>query len=281
MRTYLDCIPCFFDQALRASRMATQDEQLIKRLLDELGEMLKEIPLDSPPPMTGRLIYAKVAEFTGNGDPYREIKHKTTTDALCLYPYLKEKVSSSGDRLLVAIKLAIAGNAIDYGPNHGFDMKAEIENALECDLDAVHVKAFMHHLEGAREILYIGDNAGETVFDRILIEELDKPVIYAVRGAPIINDVTYEDAIQAGLDEVSSILSSGTNAPGAILDTCNDQFIEAFHSADLVISKGQGNYEALSDEKRSIFFLFKAKCEVIAKHANTHIGEIVVKGINI
>lgn len=278
MRTHLDCIPCFFDQALRAARISTRDEGKIKHLLEEIGEMIKEIPLGCPPPKTGRLIYTKVAEITNNGDPFRELKHRSTTEALALYPFLKERVSYATDPLLLALKLAIAGNAIDYGANTMFNIQIEVDHALNASIDAREYTAFLNKLEKANEVLYIGDNAGETVFDRVLIEELEIPIIYAVRSAPIINDATYEDALQAGIAEVATILSSGSNAPGAILDSCSHEFNEVFRNVDLVISKGQGNYEALCGEKRPIFFLLKTKCEVIAKHIGSKKGDLVLRG---
>ena len=113
-------------------------------------------------------------------------------------------------------------------------MQAEIQTAIGCDLESVALGTFKQHLESARDISYIGDNIGETVFDPILIEELDKPVIYAARGAPILNDATYADALRVGLDEVASILSSGTNTPGAMLNRCNHEFIETFNNADIL-----------------------------------------------
>ena len=125
MKTYLDCFPCFLNQALRAARIATTDERKIKKVVDEVGMMLQNISLESTPPESGRLIYQKVHEITGNPDPYREIKSQSTKEALSLYPYLKSLVHNSENRLLTAIRIAIAGNVIDFGPNRAFDMETE------------------------------------------------------------------------------------------------------------------------------------------------------------
>ncbi|MDY6881119.1 MAG: ARMT1-like domain-containing protein [Desulfatiglans sp.] len=281
MKTYLDCFPCFLNQALRAARIATDNEKKIKRVLDEVGMMLRDIPLENAPPETGRLIYRKVAKITGNEDPYREIKSETTKKALSLYGALKRQVEKSDDRLLAAIRIAIAGNAIDYGANPGFDMDFELAEIFERDFAICDYGLFKDSLNGAHEILYIGDNAGESVFDRILIEEMKKPVIYVVRDRPIINDVTYEDAVQAGLDKVATILSSGTDAPGTILKTCSAEFRNIFNEAEFIISKGQGNYEALSNEIATIYFFLKTKCQVIADDLGTRKGDSILKGINI
>jgi len=281
MKTYLDCIPCFFNQALRAGRIATRDENKLKNLLDEIGTMLRDIPLESTPPETGMLIYEKVREITGEFDPYREIKKESTKKALALYPSLKNEVKKSNDKLLTAIRIAIAGNVIDFGVNRDFNIEEEIDEILKKDFAIFDYDKFKDYLNKTDEILYIGDNAGESVFDRILIEEMKKPVIYVVREIPVINDVTYEDAIQAGIDKVASILSSGTSAPGTVLETCNAEFKKVYKNSKFVIAKGQGNYEGLSDEKHPIFFLLKAKCWVIANDIGVNEGDIVLKGINI
>jgi uncharacterized protein with ATP-grasp and redox domains len=265
-------------QALRAARIATDDERQIKKVLDEVGMMLRDIPLESTPPESGRLIYHKIAEITGNPDPYREIKNETTKKALSLYPSLKSRVEKSSDRLLAAIRVAIAGNVIDLGAHWDFDLEQEIEEVFNKDFAICDYDAFKECLNSANEILYIGDNAGECVFDRILIEEMKKPVVYVVRDVPIINDAIYEDAVQAGIDKVASILSSGTDAPGTILKKCSAEFKEVYNNSKLIISKGQGNYEALSGEGHPIYFLLKAKCHVIANNIGVNEGDIVLKG---
>ena len=258
--------------------MATDDEKEIKALLDEVGMMLRDIPPESTPPETAQLIQRKIRETIGNSDPYKDIKDQNTENSLKLYPALKKEVEKSSDRLLTAIRIAIAGNVIDMGPNKSFDIEKELEEILVKDFAICDYGEFKCYLDRANEVLYIGDNAGESVFDRILIEEIRKPVIYAVRGAPVINDVTYEDAVNAGIDEVAAILSSGTDAPGAVLKTCNAEFLGLYGKSSFIISKGQGNYEALSEENRPIFFLLKAKCNVIADDIGVAEGDIVLKG---
>jgi uncharacterized protein with ATP-grasp and redox domains len=261
--------------------MATDDEKKIKELLDEVGMMLKDIPLESTPPETGRIIQRKIREIIGNTDPYKDIKDQNTENSLRLYPSLRKEVEKSSDRLLTAIRIAIAGNVIDMGPNKSFDIEKELDEILVKDFAICDYINFRHYLDRTDEILYIGDNAGESVFDKILIEEMRKPVTYVVRGTPVINDVTYEDAIHAGLDKVATILSSGTDAPGAVLKTCSAEFGEAYENSRFIISKGQGNYEALSEEKRPIFFLLKAKCGVIADDIGVNEDDIILRGPNI
>ena len=280
MQTYLDCYPCLLNQALRAGRIATDDEKKIKVLLDEVGMMLRNIPLDSSPPEIGRLIYQKVTEITGIFDPYKEIKNESTTKALALYPSLKKKVEYSTDKLLTAIRIATVGNVIDFGAKTDFDIEEEIQKAFKQDFAIFDYDKFTDNLDKTNEILYIADNAGECVFDRILIEELKKPVRYIVREGPVINDATHEDAMQAKMDKVATILSSGTNAPGTILKLCTTEFNKVYNNSKFIISKGQGNYEALSSEMRPIFFLLKAKCHVIANDMGVNEGDLILKAIN-
>lgn len=265
-------------QALAAGRIATNDENKIKRILDEVGCMIKDIPMDSTPPQTGEIIYRKVKEITGVYDTYKDIKHASIKEILNLFPKLEQIVNNSNDRLLTSIRLAIAGNVMDYGVDKKFNIEEDINTILKQEFAIFHFQEFKEQLKKAKSILYLGDNCGESVFDRLLIKELGKPVTYVVRGIPVINDVTIQDAIESGLDKVATIISSGCSAPGTILHMCDDDFIRQFDNADMVISKGQGNYEGLSSVNRQVFFLLKAKCKVIASHLNAQENDIILKG---
>lgn len=281
MKTYLDCIPCFMHQTLRAGRLATTNEEKIKQLLDDTGDLIKQITMDKTPAEVGEVIYAKVREITGINDPYKEIKAKSIVDANAMLPTLNTILEKSENRLITAIRIAIAGNIIDFGMSKKFNLTEDVYRILEQDFAQFDFQEFHKELQKAKSILYIGDNAGESVFDKILIKEMDKKTIYAVREVPVINDVVVEDAIASGLADVAEIISSGSHAPGTILSTCSPEFNQLFKNTDLIISKGQGNYEGLSDEKRSIFFMLKAKCPVIANHIGVKENDIVLKGINI
>jgi len=268
-------------QALRAGRAATNDEHAIKRLLGAVGAMVDTIPMDGTPPETGEQVYRLVREITGVVDPYRLIKESSISEAQSLYPGLKRMVERADDRLLTAIRIAIAGNVIDFGANPSFNLVEDVSVILRQDFAVLDYVAFVSHLRDAETVLYLGDNAGESVFDKLLIEELNKDVTYVVREVPVINDVTREDAIASGLDEVAEIISSGAEAPGVILDRCTEEFRDRFARADMVISKGQGNYEGLSESTRSVFFLLKAKCPLIARDLNVREHDIVLKGVNV
>lgn len=242
---------------------------------------LPTMSLDVTPSEFGREVYWIVSTVTGIKDPFREMKKLHTKQALRLYPKLKDLILCSEDPLLMAIRISIAGNVIDFGTTQKFDMEKDLDAMLKMDFAVNHYQAFCKALNEASTILFIGDNAGETVFDRLLIEKLGKPVTYAVRERPIINDAIFEDAVEAGIDKVAEIFSSGCDAPGCILSLCSDEFLELYNSAELIISKGQGNYEGLSDEHRPIFFLLKAKCHVVAADIGVPQGSIVLKKANI
>ena len=277
MRSYLDCIPCFLSQALRAGRLAHLTDEEIKSLLDTVGAMIEKIPMENTPPETGAVIYQLIREKTGRDDPFVEVKKKSIREALALYPDLENRISRSKDPLLTAIRLAIAGNVIDFGVNKTYDLNREIEKILHQEFAVFDYPEFKRSLNKASSILYLGDNAGESVFDRILIEEMGKPVTYVVREAPVINDVTREDAISSGLDQVAETVSSGSAAPGTILKMCSPAFRKRMEEAEMIISKGQGNYEGLSDTDLPIFYLLKVKCPVIARDIGVKEEDIILK----
>jgi len=276
MKAYLDCYPCFLNQALKTARLHTSDEKKIKHILDKVAVALPRVDFAATPAEIGREVYRIIAQESGIEDPYQQLKEIWTDKALALYPHLKKLIRTSADPLFMAVRVAIVGNVIDFGVNRAFDLEKEVEQILHQPLVINHYQRFKERLEKASRILYIADNAGETVFDRLLIEEMTKPVVYVVREKPVINDAVQEDAEAAGIAEVAEIISSGVDAPGTVLSLCSDEFREMFLKAEMVISKGQGNYEGLSGERGPLFFLLKAKCEVIARELNVPLGSLLL-----
>ena len=294
MKTYLDCIPCFFRQALEAAKIAGANQVDQKKILIEVGKILPKLSLHSSPPEMARIIYKLVKEITHKDDPFKNIKIESNKIALGIYDKLKERVRYSEDTLLTAVELAIAGNIIDYGIKNSLDINLDVNKEIEKilkgeDKNSKNIgkenKTFFRYypfkqaVKNADTILYLADNAGETVFDRVLIEEIkalyeEKKIIYAVKEIPIINDALLEDARACGIDKIAEVVSSGLDSPGTIPSLCSKKFLDIYHQAEMIISKGQGNFEALSDEKRPIFFLFMAKCPVVAKNLTCKIGDI-------
>jgi hypothetical protein len=287
MITYLDCIPCFFRQALEGARMVRASSKQQKQIIDEFARRIPKISLHASPPEVARFGYSILRKICPGSDPYKEIKQKSNRCALRLLGKLRNKVNRSEDRLLTALELAIAGNIIDFGVKNNLNIKAELKKILLEESKIIHKKSIFHYseikkaLKSAKNILYLADNAGEVVFDRILIEEIkriypSKVVYYAVKEKPIINDALCEDAKVCGIDKFAQVISNGTDAPGTILTLCSKEFRKIYNNSDMVISKGQGNFESLSGEKRPIFFLFMVKCPVVAKETKCKLGNIVL-----
>jgi hypothetical protein len=280
MKTYFACMPCFLNQALRACRFMGLDDQKTRQVINAVAELIPQIPMESSPPETGRAVYRIIREISGNADPYQQVKAENTANALALYPVMKQMAAAAANPLAAAVRIAAAGNVIDCGVNASYAIEKEVDQMLENEFAVFDMDAFLAQLEKTERILYIGDNAGECVFDRVLIEQLPGPVTYVVRQAPIINDATMEDALAAGIDRVADIVSSGTDAPGTVLSTCTSDFLDLLKQPWLKISKGQGNYEALSASAYPVFFLLKAKCSVIARDLEVEEGQMVFASSN-
>ena len=277
MKTYLDCYPCFLRQALSAARRAGASPEQQHGILLATMDQLRSLAADATPPEMAERIHRLVRAETGDPDPYRQAKQDATRQALALLPRLRDLVRTSADPLDTAVRIAIAGNIIDQGVAESFELEATLERVLTQPYARDGLAALRQALAGTDAVLYLGDNAGEAVFDRVLIEHLSRPVTYVVKGAPIINDATREDAIAAGLDAVAEVIDNGSQAPGTLLDRCSAAFRERFHRATLVIAKGQANYETLSDSPAPIFFLLQAKCGVIAGDLGVKVGDILLE----
>jgi len=257
--------------------MAGADERQQRAVLDRVLDVLRQIEPSSTPPEIGERVHRIVRREVGNSDPYRAAKEACTRQALALYPRLKARLAEADDPLEVAVRLSIAGNIIDLARNREYDLEEAAERVLTQPFAIDARAAFREALFRAGWVLYLADNAGETVFDRVLIETLDVPVIYAVKGGPILNDATMEDALAAGVDRVAEVVSTGSDAPGTILSRCSEEFRHLYDEAELVIAKGQANYEALSEEGPKAFFLLQTKCPVIARDVGVPVGSIVLK----
>ena len=280
MKIGLECIPCFVRQAFEAGSLVTRDQKIRERILREVLSKLTDQSFDRTPPSVGRDIHRIVTLLSGDIDPYLEIKKRSNELARRLMPSLKELVRGSADPFETAVRLAIAGNIIDYGQGDrvGEDkVKRTVFQCLDQPVNRDTVNELREEIGKASRILYLGDNAGEIFFDRLLIEELKGyPITFVVRGAPIINDALKEDARIAGLDSLVEVVDNGSDVPGTILEECSDEFQRQFTEADLVIAKGQGNYETLSDEQKRAFFLLKVKCPVIAEDMGCEEGDMVI-----
>jgi len=290
MKTAIECIPCFFRQAIEAADLLGASDRKKKQILDRVARAVPEFSLRSTPPEMAQRIHAIVREATGSADPYASLKRKSHEQAMAVCGMCRDKINRSRDALRTAVELAIAGNSIDFGVKGSLDVGAEIQKivrreAREIKREDAHrfqYDFFIEQLDGAQDILYLADNVGETVFDRLLMEQIKirgprKNICYAVRGFPVLNDAVEKDAYNAGIDAYARIIGNGYDAPGTVLNKSSAAFRSLFASADLIISKGQGNFESLSERRRPlIFFLFIVKCPVVAQQVGCPVGTIML-----
>lgn len=289
MKTFLECIPCFFKQMLTASRLAGCDEVTQKKIIDDVARRIPSLDLHCSPPQTARVFYDVIIAYTGNRDIYAPQKKQSNEIARALYPHLTQLVDAADEPLHEAAQLAVIGNILDFGVN-GVQTVEELETTLHRLLDNRFSEdtpnflftAFDAAISRSRTLLYLADNAGEIVFDRVLIETIHriypgKDIYLAVRSAPIINDVCVEDARECGLDSCATVIESGSACPGTILPSPDRRFMDIYAHADCVISKGQGNFETLSDVDKDIFYLFLTKCDVVAGQVGVPINSIMLR----
>jgi uncharacterized protein with ATP-grasp and redox domains len=278
MKTYLDCYPCFVHQALHAARGAHLDEEQQIAVVRNTLALLQTVPADLTPPEIGSRVHMLVRQFVGEVDCYRQEKQRSTQEALEMYPALKQLVAQSQDPFDTAVRLSIAGNIIDLAmKDEHDDLWATVDRVLSQPYAVDDLPALRKGLAAADWVLFLADNAGETVFDRVLVENLPLRVVYAVKGTPIVNDATLEDAIDAGLDGCAQLISNGSGAIGTVLNLASPEFRDFFERAPLIISKGQGNYETLSEAGERVFCLLQAKCPVIGRDIGVPVGSIVVR----
>jgi len=280
VRTYVDCIPCLVRQALDSVRLVTDDETIHEELLRTVLRAISDMDLRQSPPTMGQRIHRLIRRLTGQSDPYQDIKTAHNHLALQIYPTLKARVDHSAHPLHTAMRLAIAGNVIDMAVNTRLSdrhVHDGIDRALTLPFEG-NLQAFSRTIAKAERILYLADNAGEIVLDRLLIEQMptDKLTV-VVRGAPVINDATMTDAETAGITDLVDVIDNGSDAPGTLLDDCSEAFRERFNTADAIIAKGNGNYETLSEVDRDIFFALKVKCSVIARDLGCPVDALVLK----
>jgi damage-control phosphatase, subfamily I len=279
----LDCIPCFQRQALQAVRFVSDDEELHQKVLREVAEKLLESNWDATPPELAHEVHRIVKRRTNENDPYKKVKKESNDAVLKMYPSLKKQVEESSDPLRTAIRLAIAGNIIDFGPLQKFNLDDTVREVLKKQFAIDDYKKLKEKLDDAETLLFFTDNAGEIGFDKLLVETFLKTrklrkIRFVVKGGPIINDATLEDAVYMGLSGLPNVeflkMSNGEVGAGP---ERNSQTVKTWiEKHDLVISKGQGNYEGLS-EHNDLFFLFMAKCPVIASDVGVNVGDIILK----
>lgn len=284
MKTHLDCIPCFMKQSLEAARMSSDDPEVQEKVLKKVMNHLQNINFEDSPPELSREVHYIIRNITKTEDPYRNVKVESNKTAEKIYNDLKKHVENADDSLLMSIKLAIVGNVIDFGTMNRFNVDDMIDHALHKDFDTSSYPEFKKTLDESENILYLADNCGEIFFDKLLLEALEKMnknITYVVKSKPIINDALKDDADISGISKIAEVMAcdegQDKSTPGVVLDYASESFHKKFKNADMVISKGQGNYEGLSDCDRKVFFLLVAKCPLVARDIKTDVGKLILK----
>ncbi|RKZ08688.1 hypothetical protein DRQ05_01045 [bacterium] len=278
MKVTLDCIPCTVASFLRLlkSGILPLDEQ--ERAMRRLLEFLSTADYEVSPPVLGREMHRMIREVLNTPDPYKEIKARYNKMMLEMYPKFEEMVKESDDPFDTAMRLAIAGNVIDFGPQHQMDVMETIERVLLANFAIDESPCLRKELEGANRLLYVGDNCGEIVLDKLFLEQINVSEIYfAVRNGPVLNDATIEDASMVGIDRIAKVITTGDDAPGAVWETASEEFRDVLVHSDVVISKGQGNLEGLVDVSGNVFFLLVVKCKLMGERVGADVGEFVVR----
>ena len=280
MKATPDCIPCFFRQALNTSRMVTADPAVQIEIFSRLARRVPDLDFADTPAGLSQDVYRIISEVTGIADPYREIKRQTNETAMALLPRLEATIDQSPDPLRAAIHLAAAGNVIDLGIGHEFDIEADAVRIMAEPFAIDAYDEFRKELRPGRRMLYLGDNAGEIVFDRVLVERLlarGLDVTFSVKAGPIINDATREDAEAVGLCRLTRVITTGSDDIGVRWPNVSHEFAEAFGAADVILAKGHGNFETCCSRPENLYFLLKAKCELVAAELGVRLGDVVFK----
>lgn len=277
MRTYLDCYPCFLRQALEAARLGGADEVRQRRVIDKVLALMLELDITEPPPVIGRAVHRLIREELGR-DPYRESRLRSTERAAELLDELRPRLERAADPLAAAVALAVGANVIDLAAPEGhrhWELRQRLLDALAWQPPREALESLRRAVDAAGSILFIADNAGEVVLDLPLLELLGRErTTLVVRGGPAINDAGRDDLVEA--HEAYRVLDTGDDAPGLLPDAVGPELAAALENAGLIIAKGQGNYEGLSDSPLPRFHLLKAKCPVIARHVGCALGEFLL-----
>ncbi|NLY89640.1 MAG: DUF89 family protein [Firmicutes bacterium] len=287
MKAKPECYICSLQQALSATRRVTNDPEKERKVINKSLEYLLGLDPEITPAEISSDLFRLICQELETHDPYREEMDYYNRQALELYPKLQQVMAKSKDRIYTGLLLAVAGNQIALGIIEEIDIEETIAQVLEEGLRLNDYEEFRKDLADAGSLLYLSDNAGEIVFDRILLEEIKKvypdlPVTIAVKKEPAVNDALRVDALQTGIDRVGEIIDTGCGDLGVPKTRCSEEFWEAFRRADLVIAKGHANFETIEGEQEhpAVYALLRAKCPVVAGILGVEVFDSVFKKLS-
>jgi len=277
MKSVPDCLPCARKQVERILELVYGDsprepeaQAVWARTLEEVDVYLATKPLHLCPAELSYDAMRIAIKHTGVEDPFLQLKRETNRTALEMLPLLQEKVQRSSDPLHAAAIIAVAGNIIDLGIRKSFDLQETLDRLRRQGFARSDFEQFRQELPGTASLLYIADNAGEIVFDRVFIEAIKQQqpqleMTVAVNQLPILNDALREDAAEADLEAFAEVIDNGSGLVGTVLPRTGEEFQLAFSTADLILSKGQANFETLEGRPENLYFVLQAKCEAVAQ----------------
>ena len=278
-----ECVKCIIGQIEKATYLLQLDEKLSNEIMQEVNKRAKNFSFNETPPYIAKGVYEYLGEMTNLDDPLEKLKQESIKKATSYLPLINKKIENSEDKLFTAIKAAVAGNVIDFATTKEFSLDDEINSIFKTNFSINDYKIFKEKLYKVDKLIILSDNAGENVFDKVLIKTIKEllpnlKIYYATRGKAIINDITIKEALQIGIDKYCEVISSGVDTPGLEKKQASKEFLKLFNETSLILSKGMGNFESLESSNDSrIFFLFKVKCEVVANAISRNLGEIILK----
>ncbi len=281
MKTHYDCVTCMLNGLISLFKQDLIDKEVQEKAFKKVLDYYSKINFEDSPLLINRNLHQLIRESSNNLDPYKKLKDKFNNEALKYYDKYKELLLTAENPMDLALRLAIAGNIIDFGPGHPINIEKTIEKVLNSELTIDDSSELFEEIKKAKNIVYLGDNTGEIVFDKLFLEIINRPdITFVVRNSPILNDATTEDAKNLGIDKLANIMTNGDCAPGTLLSHVSPEFKEVYDNADLIISKGQGNFEGLSEEKdKNIFFLLMIKCHIVADDLGVQKGDYIAKSL--
>ena len=283
MKIEQECLDCIYNQSTRVSNFLQVTPKQAKQISKIANLHISKFDHQNTPPHNATPMYEEIAKYLQVDDIYADMKDEASKSAQKYTSTCRGVIETMEDKLKGAVKTAIAGNVIDLAAEVMFDLEEEIEKIFKTDFAIDDFESLKQKLFDTKTLVYLSDNAGEEIFDKICIETIKKlypqiNVYYFVRGKPIINDLTIEHAKKSKLDEVSILVDSGVPTPGYAIDLADEDAHALFKQADCIISKGMGNYECLGDKKGfPIYFLLKVKCQVVARDIGATLGDIICK----
>lgn len=278
-----ECVECIVGQIDKATKLLKLETKLSKEIMKEVETRAMKFSFDETPPLVAKDVYEYLALKTGLQDPLKNLKQESIKKAQTYVPLIEKKIEENDDKLFTAIKAAVAGNVIDFATTKEFSLDEEINSIFDTNFSINDYKIFKDELKKTDALIILSDNAGENVFDKILIKTIKilypkLKIYYATRGKAIINDITTLEAKQVGIDNYCEVISTGVDTPGLEKKRASSEFMKLFENTPLVLSKGMGNFESLESYKdKKIFFLFKVKCGVVANKIKRNLGEIILK----